>query len=65
MYEETNNLNDLLSKSAQSVQIDEVISREADIKHLRSKIKDFEALNLELVQENQKQIAFVEKEKTF
>ena len=63
MYEETNNLNDLLSKSAQSVQIDEVISREADIKHLRSKIKDFEALNLELVEENQKQIAYVEKEK--
>ena len=63
MYEETNNLNELLSKSAQSVQIDEVISREADIKHLRSKIKDFEALNLELVEENQKQIAYVEKEK--
>ena len=63
MYEETNNLNELLSKSAQSVQIDEVISREADIKHLRSKIKYFEALNLELVEENQKQIAYVEKEK--
>ena len=62
MYEETNNLNEIFSEKIHDDQMDKRLSNKADIQHLRAKIKNIETHNLELVEENQNQIACVEKE---